>query len=156
MRLPSWLLHPWLSVRLQLGLGAIFLVAAIPKIADPPAFAHAIYNYRLVPGPAINAMALLLPWVELLAGIALVAGVWKRTAAGITGLLLLVFLVALSVNLARGNPVNCACFGVHAKEKSRAELLDEMRWTILRDVAILAMVGQVLAASRSRPEKQPA
>lgn len=153
MRFPAWLLHPWLSIRVQLGLGAIFVVAAIPKIADPPAFAHAIYNYHLAPGTVINAMALLLPWVELLAGLALFAGVWKRTAAGITGLLLLVFLVALSVNLARGNPVNCGCFGVHAKDKSRAELLEEMRWTILRDVAILGMVGQVLAASRSSSEQ---
>ncbi|HSS45055.1 MAG TPA: MauE/DoxX family redox-associated membrane protein, partial [Thermoanaerobaculia bacterium] len=104
MRLPAWLLHPWLSVRVQLGLGAIFVVAAVGKIADPPAFAHAIYSYHLVPGAAINAMALVLPWVELLAGLALFVGVWKRTAAGITGLLLLVFVVALSVNLARGNP----------------------------------------------------
>jgi uncharacterized membrane protein YphA (DoxX/SURF4 family) len=149
MRFPAWLLSPWLSIRVQLGLGAIFLVAAIPKIADPPAFAHAIYNYHLLPGTVINAMALVLPWVELLTGIALLAGVWKRTAAGITGFLLLVFLVALSVSLARGNPVNCACFDVHAKEKSRAALLDEMRWTILRDVAILAMAGQVLATSNS-------
>ncbi len=151
----SWLLHPWLSIRVQLGLGAIFVAAAIGKIADPPAFAHAIYNYHLLPGAAINAMALVLPWVELLTGMALIVGFWKRTAAGITGLLLLVFLAALSVNLARGNPVNCACFDVHAKDKSRAELLDEMRWAILRDVGILAMVGQVLAASRSRSEEQP-
>lgn len=155
MRFPAWLLHPWLSVRLQLGLGAIFVVAAIPKVADPPAFAHMIYNYRLVPGAVINAMALVLPWVELLAGLALFVGVWKRTAAGITGLLLLVFVVALSVNLARGNPVNCGCFGVHAKDKSRPELLDEMRWTILRDVAILGVVAQVLAASKRSPEEQP-
>lgn len=153
MLFPAWLLHPWLSIRVQLGLGAIFLVAAIPKIADPPAFAHAIYNYHLAPGAVINAIALVLPWVEFLAGIALVAGVWKRTAAGVTGLLLLVFLVALSVNLARGNPVNCGCFGVHAKDKSRAELMDEMRWTILRDVAILGMAWQVLAASNS--ERRP-
>jgi putative oxidoreductase len=153
MRLPGWLLNPWLSIRVQLGLGAIFVVAAIPKITDPPAFAHAIYNYHLVPGAVVNAMALALPWVELLAGLGLFVGVWKRTAAGITGILLLVFLAALSVNLARGNPVNCACFDVHVKEKSRAELLDEMRWTILRDIAILGMVGQVLAASNS--EKRP-
>ncbi|MGH9315748.1 MAG: MauE/DoxX family redox-associated membrane protein [Thermoanaerobaculia bacterium] len=155
MRLPAWLLHPWLSIRVQLGLGAIFVVAAIPKIADPPAFAHMIYNYRLVPGVVVNVMALVLPWVELMAGLALFVGVWKRTATGVTGLLLLVFLVALSVNLARGNPVNCGCFGVHAKEKSRPELVDEMRWTILRDIAILGMVGQVLAASKSRSEQRP-
>ena len=43
------LTHPWLTIRVQLALGAIFVIAALPKIADPPSFAHMIYNYRLVP-----------------------------------------------------------------------------------------------------------
>src|SRR5207249_2923751 len=70
----SWLTHPWLTIRVQIGLGAIFIVASLPKIADPPSFAHMIYNYRLLPGPLVNGLALLMPWVELLAGLALILG----------------------------------------------------------------------------------
>lgn len=143
-----WWLSPWLSIRVQLALGAIFVAAAVVKIVDPPSFAHMIYNYRLLPGWAVNAMALILPWVELLSGLALILGVWKRTAAGIVGIMLLLFIGALSINLARGNPVNCGCFDIKAKDKPRAELLSEMRWTILRDVGMLLMVAQVLAANR--------
>lgn len=139
-------LSPWLSIRVQLALGALFAAAAIPKIADPPAFAHMVYNYRLLPGAAINAVAIALPWVELAAGAALLFGFWKRTAAGIAGLLLLAFIAALSVNLARGNPVNCGCFSLHAVEKPRAALLDDMRWTILRDLGMLLLVAQVILA----------
>ena len=51
--LGEWLTHPWLTVRVQIALGAIFVVAALPKILDPPSFAHMIYNYRLVPGAAV-------------------------------------------------------------------------------------------------------
>ncbi len=145
---PPWWFSPWLSIRVQLALGAIFVAAAIPKIVDPPSFAHMIYNYRLVPGGAINGMALVLPWIELFSGLALILGAWKRTAAGIVGILLLLFIGALSINLARGNPVNCGCFDVKAKDKPRSELLSEMRWTILRDVGMLLMVAQVLAANR--------
>jgi putative oxidoreductase len=149
LRARPWWLSQWLSIRAQLALGAIFAAAAVPKIADPPAFAHMIYNYRLLPGAAINAFALVLPWLELLAAAALLLGFWKRTSAGIAGLLLLVFVGALALNLARGNPVSCGCFDVHAAGKPRAELLSEMRWTILRDLGILLLVIQVLAAGRA-------
>jgi len=144
----SFLTHPWLTIRVQIGLGVIFVVAALPKIADPPSFAHMIYNYRLVPGALVSALALVMPWVELLVGLALVLGVWRRQAAAFAGLLLLVFIVAIGANLARGRAVDCGCFDVHSAGKSREELLTEMRWVLIRDTAMLLMVAQVLAASR--------
>ena len=147
-----WWLAPWLSIRAQLALGAVFTAASVPKILDPPSFAHMIYNYRLLPGGAVNAFALWLPWIELLAGLALVIGVWKRTAAGACAALLLLFLAALSWNLARGNPVNCGCFDLKAKDKPRAELLGDMRRTILRDVGLLLLAAQILAANAKRSE----
>jgi uncharacterized membrane protein YphA (DoxX/SURF4 family) len=146
--LGEWLTHPWLTVRVQIALGAIFVVAALSKIADPPSFAHMIYNYRLVPGAAVNAFALVMPWVELLVGLALILGVWPREAAALAGLLLLVFIAAIGINLARGRAVDCGCFDVHAAGKSREELLTDMRWVILRDSAMLLMVGQILAGNR--------
>lgn len=144
----SWWRSPWLSIRAQIGLGAIFAAAAVPKILDPPAFAHMIYNYRLLPGSAVNAAALVLPWIEIWVGAALILGFWKRTAAWISGAMLLLFVGALTVNLVRGNPVNCGCFDLHAKDRPKAELLADMRWTIVRDAAILLLVAQVLSVNR--------
>lgn len=132
---------------MQIALGAVFVAAAIPKIADPPGFAHMIYNYRLLPGAAINAVALLMPWLELVAGLALILGVWRREAALAVGAMLLVFLAAIGVNLARGHAVDCGCFDVQSAGKSREELLTEMRWVLLRDVGLLVLVAQVLAAT---------
>ena len=148
LRLSEALRSPWLTVRVQIALGAIFVAAALPKIADPPAFAHMIYNYRMLPGAAVNAVALLLPWIELLAGIALILGVWRREAAAVAGLLLLVFIAAIAFNLARGHAVDCGCFDVKAAGKTRPELLTEMRWVLLRDVGMLLLVAQVLSATR--------
>jgi hypothetical protein len=153
-RLPAWLTRPWLTVRVQIGLGVIFVVAAIPKIADPPSFAHMIYNYRLVPGFAVNALALVMPWVELLAGLALILGAWPREAAGLAGLLLLVFIGAVGFNLVRGHAVDCGCFDVHSAGKSSTELLSDMRWVLIRDAAMMLMVAQVLVASRSGRESR--
>jgi len=150
-----WWASPWLSIRAQLALGAVFVAAAIPKILDPPAFAHRIYNYRLIPGAAVNALALVLPWIELLAGLALVVGFWKRTGAGIAGALLLVFVAALAINLARRNPVECGCFDVKSEGKPRAELLADMRWTIARDAGLLLLVLQVLGSTRRAEARSP-
>lgn len=138
-------------MRVQIALGVVFVAAAIPKIADPPAFAHMIYNYRLLPGSLINATALLMPWLELLAGLALILGVWRREAAIVVGVMLVVFLVAIGVNLARGHAVDCGCFDVRSAGKSREELLSEMRMVLLRDVGLLLLAAQVLVAAGPRP-----
>jgi putative oxidoreductase len=139
---------PWLTIRVQFVLAAIFVVAGFSKIADPPGFAHEIHNYRLVPGVLVNALALVLPWLEVALGAALFLGIARRTAAGLVGLLLAVFLVALSINLARGHPIDCGCFGVSKVQKTDAERLDEMKWAIARDAGMLLLVAQVLTATR--------
>ena len=126
----------------------MFVVAALPKIADPPAFAHMIYNYRLLPGGLVNVLALVLPWVELFAGLALILGVWKKEAAVVAAVLLLVFIVAIGINLARGHAVDCGCFDVRSAGKSREEMLAEMKWVLLRDLGLLLLAAQVLAAER--------
>ena len=141
------LASPWLTVRVQIALGVFFVAAALPKVVDPPAFAHMVYNYRLVPGALVNLMALVLPWFELMAGIALILGIWTRTSAALVGALLGVFVVAISVNLARGNAIDCGCFDVSAAGKLVAERLADMRWVVLRDAGMLAMVAQILWAT---------
>ena len=148
------LLSPWMTVRVQFVLAAFFVVAAVAKIADPPGFAHEIYNYRLLPAAAVNALALVLPWLELLTGAALFFGLWRREAAGMLGVLLLVFIGALSINLAQKHPVDCGCFGTSKVERTEAERLSDMKLAILRDVGLLALVAQILAAARA--ERDPA
>ena len=139
---------PWLTQRVQFVLAAVFVVAAVGKIADPPGFAHEIHNYALLPGVAINAMAILLPWLELVCGLALFFGVARRSAARILGVLLVVFVIALGINLLRGRPVDCGCFGTSKVEKTTADRLRDMKWAIARDVGLLLLVGQILGATR--------
>ena len=150
-RLKTILTDDWLTVRVQIALGAIFVAASLPKLLDPPSFAHMIYNYRLVPGIAINALALVMPWLELLSGVALILGIWRRPAAAIIGAMLLVFIVAISINLGRANAVNCGCFDLASADKSHAELIAEMQWVVLRDVGMLLMVAQILWSAHARP-----
>jgi uncharacterized membrane protein YphA (DoxX/SURF4 family) len=141
-----WLLHPRLTLLTRIALGLVFIVAALPKLADPPGFAKAIWAYELFPAWSLNPLALTLPWLELLCGMALCLGVWTRAAALWVGALLLAFSLALTLNLARQHPVDCGCFGTTAT-KTKAERLGDMRWTIARDLGLLLLTVQMLWAS---------
>lgn len=137
-------------MRVQIALGAVFVASAIPKLVDPPAFAHMIYNYRLLPGTLVNALALVMPWIELLVGVLLVLGAWRREAALVAALLLVVFLGAIGWNLLRGHAIDCGCFDVRSAGKTPEQLLADMKWVMLRDVGLLLLAGQVLLATSPR------
>jgi uncharacterized membrane protein YphA (DoxX/SURF4 family) len=150
-RIAHWLTSPWLTVRVQIALGAIFVAAALPKISDPPSFAHMIYNYRLLPGGLVNISALIMPWVELLAGLALILGVWTRGARNLIAAMLVAFIIAITINLARNNAIDCGCFDVSAAGKSHEERLADMRFVIARDLGMLLMCAQLWWAAKRQP-----
>ncbi len=150
------LLHPWLTVRAQIALGAVFVAAALPKLADPPGFAEAIWNYQLAPAMAWSTRsALTLPWLELLCGLALCLGSgpgppppgsgpccwrsWPRSPSTWPG----------------NHPVDCGCFQTTAAARSAVERVADMRWAILRDLGLLALAAQVLAARRPKARYFP-
>ncbi|MCU1227564.1 MAG: DoxX family protein [Acidobacteria bacterium] len=147
----SLLASHWLTIRVQLALGVIFIAAALPKIVDPPSFAHMIYNYRIVPGSLVNLSALTMPWIELLSGVALVLGIWRGTARTFIAAMLVTFIIAISINLARANAIDCGCFDVSAAGKSVEERLADMRFVIFRDLGMLLMAAQLWWAARHEP-----
>jgi uncharacterized membrane protein YphA (DoxX/SURF4 family) len=148
MTLKQWLTSPWLTIRVQIALGLIFVVAALSKLTDPPSFAHMIYNYRILPGGLINISALIMPWVEILAGLALILGVWTRAARTIIGLMLMMFIIAISWNLLRGNAIDCGCFDVSAAGKTYEARIRDMWIVVLRDLGMLLMVAQLWWSER--------
>jgi uncharacterized membrane protein YphA (DoxX/SURF4 family) len=135
-------------------LGLVFISAALPKIADPPGFAKAIWAYDLFPAWSLNPLALALPWLELLCGLALCLGIWGRAAALWVAALLLSFSLALSINLARHHPVDCGCFGSTAHQ-TESERLADMRWSLLRDFGLLLLAAQVLLSSIPGFDRRP-
>jgi putative oxidoreductase len=114
------LAHPRVQLALRLLLGAFFVYASLDKIASPAGFAKIVYQWQVAGPVPSNLVAVTLPWVELLAGLLLIAGIWRREAALVIALLLVVFLGAAASVLARGIDVqNCGCVSV-AKEAVEA------------------------------------
>jgi uncharacterized membrane protein YphA (DoxX/SURF4 family) len=94
----------------RLAVGGILVYAAIDKVAKPAAFAQAVYNYHLVPLPFLHPFALVLPWLEIVAGAALALGLARRGAALLAAILMTVFIAVLGSALARGLDISCGCF----------------------------------------------
>lgn len=100
----------WATLLARLLLGAVFLYASFDKIANPEAFAKAVYNYQILPDSTVNLVAVTLPWIELLLGVCLIAGFWLPGATMVSTGLLIVFVSAMAYNEVRGLDVHCGCF----------------------------------------------
>ncbi len=156
----SWLRHPLLHRLLAAALGAVFVYASLEKIAQPRDFARIVYHYQVI-GPnarlgylPANLIAVALPWTEALAGVLLIAGLWRRESAAVVAVLLVTFLGAVGWALHRGIDVqNCGCFTVEGTGRGAGLGL------LLSDAALLA-VAVLLAAAPARAEtaraKKPA
>lgn len=96
---------------LRVLVGGVFVAAGAMKIVEPAQFATDIANYRLLPYATVNLAAITLPWIEVVAGLLLVTGVWTRASALVVTGLCVVFLAAIAQALARGLDVRCGCFG---------------------------------------------
>ena len=110
----EFLMHPTVRRGAQILCGLIFLAAALPKIADLTAFAGNIHNFHLepvVPVAATNLLAVAIPWIELVAGLALVTGVRPRAGALVYTVLLAAFTAGVVAAMTRGLSFECGCFG---------------------------------------------
>lgn len=95
----------------QVVLGLLFAWAALAKIGDVQSLAREVHNFRLAPIWSENLVAMTIPWIELVAGAALVLGVRPRAGAWVAGALLLVFTIGVGTAMARGLNFTCGCFG---------------------------------------------
>lgn len=118
----------------RLAMAGIFIYASIDKIAHPAAFAKDVYNYQILPDAWVNLTALVLPWLELILGLCLLAGVWVPGAVLAVNGLLLVFFAALVFNMVRGLDVNCGCFSTGSDAPAMSA-----GWYLLRDALFLAV-----------------
>ncbi|HPF35290.1 DoxX family membrane protein [bacterium] len=125
------ILPDWLELIVRFLVGGTFVYASVDKILHPDAFAQAIFHYRMLPPALLHPTALVLPWLELVAGLAMILGFWRRAAAFWISVMLVVFMVAIASALSRGLDISCGCFHTEAGHAVGLSLL-------FRDVALLA------------------
>ena len=137
--------NSWIEILARWILGFTFIYASYHKILEPAEFARIIYGYDLFPASIINLSAIIVPFVELTAGIFLILGIFPRSAVLIINAMLVVFIVFLSINLIRGHAFDCGCF---APQLSGNE--PSMVSVIARDSVFLLLGMYVFLYNRAR------
>ncbi|MFN2499035.1 MAG: MauE/DoxX family redox-associated membrane protein [Pyrinomonadaceae bacterium] len=97
-------------VLICIALSVVFSLAGITKLMDQAGTREAVKNFG-APAGSVPGVALILPFIELAIAIGLLFSQTAAVSAGAGFLLLGVFIVAISVNLARGQRHDCHCFG---------------------------------------------
>lgn len=125
---------------IQLGLGIVFLAAAVPKLRHPAAFAATVAGYRLAPRRLAPAIAVVLIVIEAFLAFAFLTG-WAMTVAlPLAAVALSSFAAAVAVNLRRGRRVPCGCFG-DPKERISGRSLARLGALLGALVVLVALAG---------------
>ena len=111
MQARSWSDYAWIGLRVSTGLWFAWLGAMKLFLHGPPAFSRQVAEFRILMDPWNLPVAYLVPWVELVAGLMLLAQWWPRGAVRVLGVLTLVFLFANAQALWLGFEPDCGCFG---------------------------------------------
>ncbi len=98
---------PYLIVRVALAV--MFIYAGSLKLMDPKAFARTISHFDLIPEPLLPVVAIGLPAIEVIVGIALILD-GRPGLYGASGLLLL-FVAVLGFGVLNDLDIDCGCFG---------------------------------------------
>jgi uncharacterized membrane protein YphA (DoxX/SURF4 family) len=119
----------------------VFLTAAYGKFRHAVPFQGVVANYRLLPDAIVAPAAYLIPPVELLLGATLLLGLafpWPELGAAA---LLLLFALAMGVNLRRGRRhIDCGCF--------QSALRQTLSWTLVaRNVALASLMAVALSSN---------
>jgi len=104
-------LQPWVTLAARILLGVVLVLAGYLKAKSPAQAQMAVRAYKLLPISIANIFGLALPWLEIGAGVLLIVGIAVRYAALFGGLLMLLFVGAISQAWARGLSIDCGCFG---------------------------------------------
>ncbi len=139
---------PWAGLVARLGLAGVWLYAGGTKVGDLAASGRAVNAYQIMPFGVAQVIGAMLPLVEIVVGLLLLAGLATRTAAAFSALLLAVFIVGIASAWARGLQIDCGCFGSGGQLASGES--PTYGWEIARDIGFLILAGYLLLRPDSR------
>jgi uncharacterized membrane protein YphA (DoxX/SURF4 family) len=128
-----------LCLTIQIAAALIFVLAAFGKLRDLESFRQILSAYQLLPGWCARAVAPLVPMLEGAIAVGLVIRVYERVAAFAAAGLLMLFALAMAVNLLRGRTsLHCGCTWSNGAGDRIAP------WMVVRNFAMaLAVLGSL-------------
>jgi len=103
-------MHVLFALTIQSFAGLLLLLSAGSKLRDTAEFERVLGAYEILPSPLLRPTALLLPLLELGLAAGLLLRVGDTISAWLGAGLLVVFALAIGINLARGrSEIDCGC-----------------------------------------------
>jgi protein-disulfide isomerase len=139
-------LHPWPATAARLIVGALFIWSAVVKFSDPRAFLRGVVGYDVTPDWLSRAIAYGLPALLLCLGLMLVVGILVRVAAGVAGVLQVLFLIGVIELGVRGIKVSTGAFSTGGVSTHPTQYL----LTGLLNVVLIALAAIAVLSPHSR------
>ncbi|MDQ3790833.1 MAG: DoxX family membrane protein [Actinomycetota bacterium] len=135
-----------IGLLVRVGLAAVWLVSGAIKVSDLNQTYVAVQAYDLLPSGAVSVVAAGLPFLELVLGVLLLAGLGTRLVAIASAVVLVAFIFGVAQSWARGLTIDCGCFGGGGQVAA-----DETNYPqeIARDVGFLLLAGWLTVRPRS-------
>jgi uncharacterized membrane protein YphA (DoxX/SURF4 family) len=135
-----------LALAIRTLVSLVFLTGACGKLRHGTPFQGVVANYRLLPEAMVAPAAYLIPPLELLLGATLLLGVafpWPDLGAAV---LLLLFALAMGINLKRGRRhIDCGCF--------QSALRQTLSWKLVVRNGVLALLLAMALLSKDSPRE---
>lgn len=118
---------------------AVTFLSGFHKILYPADFSLAVYRFHLLPDVLVNIVSLYVPWVEVVCGFCLLFVPKLRVASlWIVLVLLIIFTIAIGINLFQGSEIGCGCFS------SAPDAQPMSGMSLARNVALMGLAGLAL------------
>ena len=143
VRLRTILQSRWPDRVIRGVLAFLFIYGGGLKLADPKAFAATLSHYDLIPEMLLPAVAVGLPALEVIAGMALLFNLPGGLTV-ITGLLAL-FVAVLGYGILTDLNVDCGCFGPEEVAGQQS-----LRQAFIRDLLLIGAASFLYYTRRTR------
>ena len=136
----------WFLLASRLLVGGVWIVAGALKLPDPASSVRAVRAYDLLPEAVVPTLGHLLPVVEIVVGVCVVAGLLTRGMAAGSALLFVAFIIGIASAWARGLQIECGCFGGGGYKEGASAAYP---WEIARDTGLLLLSLSLIWRPRS-------
>lgn len=104
------MIDPLLPLVISTSLALLFFMAARHKLSDNRRFEAQLAAYRLLPDSVLGVSAKVLPWLEMSLVFMLLIPITRPFAASVAAALLVIYALAMAVNIRRGrSEIDCGC-----------------------------------------------
>ncbi|AKK06841.1 Methylamine utilization protein MauE [Corynebacterium mustelae] len=124
-----------ISFLTRFGLAVVWIVAGWQKLGKTMAEAQAIQGYEIFTIEWSIFLGRIIGPLELAGGVVLLVGIFLRSAAKISAMVLILFMIGVGQAWVRGLVIDCGCFGDVDLSDGGMDYL----YTILRDVGLFLM-----------------